>query len=133
MTPEFSNTEELSKPAEAPAVEAPAVEAEKAETPAVESVDDFVFVKMPSGAIVPVPKSSVQTVEETVKQDAAHKFSEPIPEAQFYVHTANGDVMRVNESDLPEGHGSNAPFGHWVKDGKVHTVIGVYPVESVIG
>jgi hypothetical protein len=46
-----------------------------------------------------------------------------------YVHLANGDVERIPTSELPAG-GSNGTYGHFVKDSKVHQVIGVYPVEE---
>lgn len=130
MQPEFSE----STPAETvPVTVSQTPVADTTEVPeASPSGEDYVFVKMPNGAVVPVLKSEIHETPTTVSQDRPAKFSEPVPEEQFYVHLANGEVLRVNQSDLPEGTSTNAPMGHWQQGNKVHTVVGVYPVETIV-
>lgn len=103
---------------------------EPAKDPAPEE-QEYIFVKMPNGAVVPVLKSDVHDAPSTEKQDAPAKFSVPVREEQYYVHLADGTVVRVNESDLPSG--VDSPGGrHWQRGNKVFSVIGVYPVETVV-
>ena len=66
------------------------------------------------------------------KQDVPEVAEDEDAENQWYVHLANGEVMRCEEDQLPGGSGTNAPNGHWVKDGKAFQVIGVYPVENEV-
>lgn len=65
---------------------------------------------------------------EVEARDAARLAEDP----EVYVHLANGDVERAHESDLPGAAGTNALHGYWEKDGSVHHVIGVYPVETKV-
>ena len=69
---------------------------------------------------------------ELSKQDVQEVPEDVSTEDQFYVHLANGEVMRCEGEDLPTGGGTNAPNGHWVKGGKAFQVVGVYPVESEV-
>lgn len=62
----------------------------------------------------------------------ANKPKEAKP-AEFYVHLANGEVVRVKEDDVPTSAGTNATNGYHTKDGNVFFVTGVYPVESKAG
>jgi len=77
-----------------------------------------------------VKKSDVS--DDAVKQDKPTPKEEENREPQFYVHLANGQVLRVNESDLPSHAGSNAHNGHWQTGNKVYQVIGIYPVEDIV-
>lgn len=95
-----------------------------APTPAVN--DDYVFVEMPDGSVRAVLKTDVK---QTYKSEAPVAEMVEVEEAEFYVHLANGEVVRVKESDLPASAGTNATDGFWQKDGNVYLVIAVYPVE----
>lgn len=69
---------------------------------------------------------------EISKQDEVKPAEEENANPQFYVHLANGEVLRCEEDQLPVGGGTNAPNGHWVKDGKSFVVVGVYPAENEV-
>lgn len=60
--------------------------------------------------------------------EAAAKREAEAP-AEYYVHLANGDVVRLNDTEFPDGTHA-ASVRHLVKDGYAHHVIGVYPVET---
>lgn len=79
----------------------------------------------------PVPDAPDQTFTKgvTEKQDKPPVAPDAEDKPEYYVHLADGSVRRVAEEDLPTTAGTNAAFGHWVKDGKVYTVIGIYPAE----
>ena len=49
---------------------------------------------------------------------------------QSYVWLANGEVLLVNDEDLPGSSGAQNPHGHWQKDGKVYEIVGIYAVEE---
>jgi hypothetical protein len=49
---------------------------------------------------------------------------------QSYVWLANGEVVLCNDEDLPGSAGNNNPHGHWMQDGKVFQIVGVYPKEE---
>jgi hypothetical protein len=91
--------------------------------------DEYEFVRLPNGKVVPVRKDAIQEVPETSKSDAPPTAMVEKVVRHFYVHLANGDVERVAEEDLPIHSGTNAQFGFWQKNNKVYDVIGVYPVE----
>lgn len=93
--------------------------------------DEFVFVQMPDGSVRAVLKSDVQVPSTSTQDSPAPTMVEKVEE-HFYVHLANGDVIRVKESDLPVGSGTNAPLGHWQRGKSVFLVTGVYPVESTV-
>jgi hypothetical protein len=66
---------------------------------------------------------------ETSKSEApAPKVEEDVI-PQSYVWLANGEIVKANDEDLPGHAGAGNPHGFWQKDGKVHTIVGVYPVE----
>lgn len=113
--------------------ETPIEETTPAEPVTDSETDEYEFVRLPGGKIVAVPKSSVQDADErpaTAKQDAAATAKVETPPQEFYVHLANGDVERVSEEDLPEHAGGTGDNRYWQRDGQVHTVIGIYPVET---
>lgn len=93
--------------------------------------EQFVFVQMPDGSVRAVSKSEIQ-VPSTSTQDSPTPTMVEKVEEHFYVHLANGDVIRVKESDLPVGSGTNAPLGHWQRGKSVFLVTGIYPVESTV-
>jgi hypothetical protein len=99
---------------------------------------DYTFVRMPDGTVQAVLTSAIVDATHgdglvaTAVSDAPKPSTAPKPEAQFYVWLANGEVVRVKESDLPMVGGTNAVFGHWQVGNKVYLVIGVYPVEDII-
>jgi len=83
--------------------------------------------------------AKAREAKEMESQTAGDDFDAPdAPEVeeseeyvpQSYVHLANGQVKRVRTEDIPQG-GHNH-YGHWVQDGKAHTIIGVYPVEESV-
>lgn len=94
---------------------------------------EYEFVRMPNGSIRPVPKDDIREAPTTSTQDAVVTEQKPKEDMHFYVHLADGSVERVKESDLPMPAGSNAVHGFWQREGKLYTVIGVYPVEDNVG
>lgn len=56
--------------------------------------------------------------------------AQPESDVEVYAWLANGDVVRVKQSDLPGTAGTNALHGHYEKDGKTYQIVAVYPVES---
>jgi hypothetical protein len=118
------------------------VDAKKDATPDVkasspeESSVDFVYVSNGDGTFDRVARSEVEarlaSRPATAKQSRQYE-PEPIKEPdEFYVHLADGSVERVAEPDLPTVAGSNAPNGHWERDGKVYVVTAIYPAETVV-
>jgi hypothetical protein len=99
-------------------------------TPAEDDLYDF--VRMPNGSVRAVLKSDVHDEPATETQNILPATLAVVPEQQFYVHLANGDVVRVKEKDLPASAGTNATNGHWQRDDKVYLIIGVYPVEDIV-
>lgn len=90
------------------------------------------FVRMPDGSVHAVLKTDVHEAPATETQNIPAATMAVVPEQQFYVHLADGSVVRVKEKDLPFGSGSNATYGHWQREDKVYLVIGVYPVEDIV-
>jgi hypothetical protein len=72
----------------------------------------------PTEASKPEQPKSVEKVEE---------------KPQSYVWLSDGSVLRANDEDLPGASGSQNPFGHWQRDGKVFEIVGVYPTETDAG
>lgn len=87
--------------------------------------DDYVYVTYPDGSVHAVARAKVFATE---KQNLPAK-AEDEPERQYYVHLANGEHLRVAESDLPQKAGHDAPNGYWQRGNESHYVVGVYPVE----
>lgn len=81
---------------------------------------EYRYVQMPDGSIRAIRVSDIE--------GASAGSDEEQPDV--YIHLANGDVERVNASELPGTSGADNPHGHYVKDGKTHTIIGVHPVET---
>ena len=77
-----------------------------------------------------MPKTQPPTALST--QDAPEPVEQEDTEPQFYVHLADGSLMRCKTEDLPIGSATNAPGGHWQRGNKVYQVIGVYPVEDTV-
>lgn len=96
------------------------------------SVDDYEFVRLPNGVIHPVLKSSIQEVPETATQAIPKTALVEVVDPHFYVWLANGDVIRVKQSDLPATAGTNAQFGHWQIENKVFQIVNVVPVEDIV-
>ena len=101
------------------------------EVPPLAANTNHTFVRMPDGSVVAVPNDMIQTASVTSKSEATPTAVVEVPDAEFYVHLADGSVERVKESDLPAGAGTNAMMGYWQRDKKVYHVIGVYPVEDI--
>ena len=122
-----------SDPFTVPADEAPPVDPTPAnDTPDVVDDNPYTYVKGPDGVIRAVLKSDVHDAPATETQNILPATLAVVPEQQFYVHLANGDVVRVKEKDLPASAGTNATNGHWQRDDKVYLIIGVYPVEDIV-
>jgi hypothetical protein len=51
---------------------------------------------------------------------------------QSYVWLPNGEVLLVDDVDLPAPAGNQTLSGHWEKDGKVYDIVAVYPRETTI-
>lgn len=90
----------------------------------------FEYVRLPNGTVVAVPKGNIQEVPATATQDAPPAVLVEVVDPHFYVWLANGDVIRVKQSDLPAPAGTNAQFGHWQIEGKVFLIVNVVPVED---
>ncbi len=86
----------------------------------VEDEPEYVTIAASDGTTYRVPKSIA------VK---GRKEPEPEKETEFYVHLADGSVEKVALSKVPSMSGTNAPYGHWEKDGNTLLVIGVYPAS----
>lgn len=91
---------------------------------------EYTFVKMPDGTVKAVPKDEIHDAPAPTEVDEAPiQAAAPAPDEHFYVHLANGDILRVKESDLPVPAGTNAPNGFWHRNGLVHFVTGIFPAE----
>jgi hypothetical protein len=93
--------------------------------------DDYDYVRI-GGKVRAIPKASVQDEPETATQNIPATQMVAVKDPHFYVHLADGNVIRVKESDLPAAAGTNAAFGHWQIDAKVFQIIGVYPLEDIV-
>jgi len=93
--------------------------------------DDYEYVRI-GGKVRAIPKNVVQDEPETATQNIPATQMVAVKDPHFYVHLADGNVIRVKESDLPAAAGTNAAFGHWQIDAKVFQIIGVYPVEDIV-
>lgn len=67
-------------------------------------------------------------------ENVSHEDNRQEDAAEFthYVHLSDGTVERVKAEDIPTYVGSNAPHGHFERDGKLYVVTGVYPRESEV-
>lgn len=63
----------------------------------------------------------------TSKSEAKSRVQDEETIPQSYVWLANGEVLLVNDEDLPGASGAHNPHGHWEKDGTVYQVVAVYP------
>jgi hypothetical protein len=84
------------------------------------------------GKAATVDTGRVAPSTEAVKQDLPPRKDDTPNVPQSYVHLANGQVLRVNDEDLPGASGVQNPHGHWQTGNKVYEVIGIYPVETTI-
>jgi len=125
--PEPVNTPDQAEPVDQDVTPDETVKTNPAESikPDAEPVDDFTFVRMPDGSVRAVRKADIQNINTFDRADGTPE----VPVQDVYVHLANGDVERMPESKLPGAAGTNAPFGYFERDGKVHHIVGVYPVE----
>lgn len=98
-------------------------------TPTQDASDEYIFVEDATGKVHAVKRSQVQ---KTSVQDSPPVIEEVKVENEYYVWLADGSKERVKENDLPGGHGTNAPLGHWQRGNKVYNVVGVYPVEVTL-
>jgi len=93
--------------------------------------DDFVYVNV-GGKVRAIPKASVEDEPETATQNIPKAAMVEVVDPHFYAWLANGEVIRVKQSDLPAAAGASAPFGHWQVDNKVFQIVNVYPVEDIV-
>lgn len=94
--------------------------------------DDFEYVRV-NGVVRAIPKGKVSEEPATATQTLPKATMVPVEDPHYYVWLADGNVIRVKESDLPATNaGTNAPLGHWQIDDKVYTIVNVVPVESVV-
>lgn len=124
----MTDTDVVETPAPLASPSVPVVDVtELPETP----VQDYTYVRLPSGEVRAIPAEQIQNVAiTTATSDAPAPVADAAKEDEhFYVHLSNGEVERVKESDLPTSAGTNAPFGYWQKGNKVFLIVAVYPVE----
>jgi len=95
------------------------------------NADDFEYVRI-NGVVRAIPKSSVADEPETATQNVPKAAMAEVVDPHFYVWLANGEVIRVKQSDLPAPAGTNAAYGHWQIDDKVFQIVNVYPVEDIV-
>lgn len=93
--------------------------------------DLYEYVRV-GGKVRAVLKSSIVDEPETATQAVPKAAMVEVVDPHFYVHLADGKVIRVKQSDLPASAGTNAGYGHWQIDDKVFVIIGVYPVEDIV-
>lgn len=80
----------------------------------------------------PKPNTSAgsrQVPTETSKSEAVTEVPVEDENPQSYVWLANGEVLLVNNEDLPTSAGHRNSYGYWEKDGNVHTIVDVHPKE----
>lgn len=95
-------------------------------------VDDYTFVRLPNGSVVPVLKADIHDVPETATQTVPAAALVPVEDPHFYVWLANGEVIRVKQSDLPPAAGANAHYGYWRIGDKLYSIVNVVPVEQTV-
>jgi hypothetical protein len=91
----------------------------------------FEYVRLPNGSIHAVRKADIQEVPETATQPVPKTAMAEVVDPHFYVWLADGNVIRVKQSDLPVPAGTNAQYGHWQIDDKVFLIVNVVPVEDI--
>lgn len=65
---------------------------------------------------------------EPVKSESPARKQEEEIIPQSYVWLANGQVLLVNDEDVPPG--PSGGFGHFQRGGMVHQIVAVYPREE---
>lgn len=75
-------------------------------------------------------RESVPT--EPVKSEVRVQEVEDDTVPQSYVWLPNGEVLLVNDEDLPGAAGVQNAYGHWEKDGKVYDIAFVFPKEYTL-
>lgn len=95
------------------------------------NADDYEYVRI-GGVVRAIPKSSVSDEPETATQAVPKAAMVEVVDPHFYVWLADGNVIRVKQSDLPATAGTNAANGHWQIDDKVYLIVAVYPVEDIV-
>lgn len=111
----------------------------KNQTPAFKSEDDENMSAADKQATQSKPVSTGRdsAPTESVKQDRPVKVEEEEVIPQSYVWLANGNVLLVDDENLPGTAGPDNLFGFWHEnvDGgtKVHQIVNVYPVEITVG
>jgi hypothetical protein len=93
------------------------------------NADDFEYVRI-NGVVRAIPKASVADEPETATQAIPKSALVEVVDPHFYVWLADGNVIRVKQSDLPTPAGTNAAYGHWQIDNKVYQIVNVVPVED---
>jgi hypothetical protein len=95
------------------------------------NADDFEYVRI-NGVVRAIPKASVADEPETATQAVPKSATVEVVDPHFYVWLADGNVIRVKQSDLPATAGTNAAFGHWQIENKVFQIVIVVPVEDLV-
>jgi len=95
------------------------------------NADDFEYVRI-NGVVRAIPKASVADEPETATQAVPKSATVEVVDPHFYVWLADGNVIRVKQSDLPTTAGTNAAFGHWQIENKVFQIVIVVPVEDLV-
>jgi hypothetical protein len=95
------------------------------------NADDYEYVRI-GGKVRAIRKASVSDEPETATQNIPKSAMAEIVDPHFYVWLADGNVIRVKQSDLPVAAGTNASYGHWQIEDKVFQIVNVYPVEDIV-
>jgi len=95
------------------------------------NADDYEYVRI-GGVVRAIPKKSVADEPETVTQAIPKSAMTEVVDPHFYVWLADGNVIRVKQSDLPTPAGTNAAYGHWQIENKVFQIVNVVPVEDLV-
>lgn len=68
---------------------------------------------------------------ELTKSDVPEETEDEDSKPKSYVWLANGEIRLCYTEDLPQ-NGGGGEFGHWNENGKVHSIVGIYPYEETV-
>lgn len=81
--------------------------------------------------VKPVQREHVSPTK-TSKSDAPKPEPKEEDKPQSYVWLNDGQVLRVDDEDLPGSAGHGNAHGHWQIGNKVYNIVSVYPVETTL-
>lgn len=88
--------------------------------------EDYEYWTFPDGSKWAVPKDAIRNSSDP----NATVQAPPAEEPEVYLWLSDCTSVRVKQSQVPLSAGTNAPYGHYVKDGHTFLVVNVWPVET---